>query len=475
MAMHRMLPRLIVACGPWIAIVATIYASAQEPNYFRRDHGRAAADDQPLPAELTDEHLVWKTELQEGHSTPLIVGERIYLTTRDGNDLSTVCLDRASGDVLWKQTVQADELERLHPEGSAASCTCANDGQRVYSFFGSYGLVAYTLDGDPVWTHRMGPFRDEFGSSSSPILVDGKLILCEDHDLDSFLIAIAAKSGKTVWKTPRDGFTRSYATPVVWKLDGRDQIVMAGALQLVAYDPSDGSPLWSRDGFARIVNPTPAAVDGALYVCTWSPGGDTDARIAMEPWSQAIAMWDKDGDGEIGKSEVPAGPVQTRFYRIDLNDSQSLDEAEWNKYARIFELAQNVLVALRPDEPGGQPEVVWEYRRGLSYVPSPLVYRGHVFLAKDGGIVTLLDAATGELVKQMRARGGGNCYASPAGGDNKIYTASKGGVVTVFALDDPLAIVSSRDFGERIFASPVLHDGWVYIRTDKALYAFGNK
>ncbi len=446
--------------------------AAQQANYFRHDHGRAASDRQPLPAELDDEHLVWQTPLPSGHSTPLLVGEHIYLTGHDGKDLQTICLERATGDILWAQTVHAEQLEKNHPEGSPASSTPASDGRHVYSFFGSYGLVCYTADGDPVWTRRMGPFRDEFGSSSSPILVDGKIILCEDHDLDSFLIAIDAQTGETVWETPRDGFTRSYATPVVWEVGGKKQIVMAGALQLVAYDPRDGGMLWSRDGFARIVNPTPTLADGTLFVCTWSPGGDTDARIAMEPWSQALAQWDADKSGRLEKAEVPPGEVTSRFYRIDLDDSQSLDEAEWNKYARIFELAQNTLAVLQPTAGGGPPELAWEYERGLSYVASPLVYRGHVFMAKDGGVVTLLDASSGKLVKQMRARGGGNYYASPAGGDGKIYTASKGGEVTVFALGPPLEIVGTRDFGESINASPVLADGRVYIRTEKALYAF---
>ncbi|MEX2112679.1 MAG: PQQ-binding-like beta-propeller repeat protein, partial [Pirellulales bacterium] len=291
-------------------------ASAQQVNYFRQDHGRAMADDEPLPAELDDANQRWKAPLPPGHSTPLLLADRILLTAHEGNELSTICLDRATGDVLWKQTVRAEQLEKNHAEGSPASSTPASDGQRVYAFFGSYGLLCYTIGGDPVWTRRMGPFRDEFGSASSPILVDDKVVLCEDHDLDSFLIAVRADNGETVWQSPREGFTRSYATPVLWEVDGKKQIVMAGALQLVAYDPRDGSPLWSRDGFARIVNPTPALADGTLYVCTWSPGGDTDARIAMEPWSQALAQWDANKNARLEKTELPVGEVQSRFYRI---------------------------------------------------------------------------------------------------------------------------------------------------------------
>ena len=458
-----------------LALGAPQFALAQVENYFRRDAGLADDDARPLVASLEDEHLLWREPLAKGQSTPLVVGDRILLTATEGNELLTICLDRATGKLLWRQSITVDALEKTHAEGSPAAATCACDGQRVFSFFGSYGLACYDLAGKPLWTKKLGPFRDEFGSASSPIVVDGKLILNEDHDLDSYLLAVRADNGDTVWQTPRDGFTRSYATPVVWNVGGRKQIVVAGTLQLVAYDPAGGSPLWSLDGFARIVNTTPTLAGDMLYVCTWSPGGDIDARIAMEPWETALAMWDKNTDGKLQNSELPAGEVRSRFYRIDLDGDQSLNQQEWAKYARLFELAENTLVALKPGDVGQPPKVVWEYHRGLPYVASPLIYRGQVFLIKDGGIATVLDAATGKLVKQARGRGEGNFYASPAGGDGKVYTASGGGVVTVFAAGGKAEILSSRDFGERIAASPVLSEGRVYLRTDKALYCFGSR
>ena len=118
---------------------------------------------------------------------------------------------------------------------------------------------------------------------------------------------------------------------------------------------------------------------------------------------------------------------------------------------------------------------MWQYTRGLPYVPSPLVYRGRLFLVKDGGVVTLLDAVNGKLVKQGRARGEGNYYASPVAGDGKIYAASGGGVVTVFQAGPRVEIASSRDFEERIAATPVILDGRIYLRTEKALYCFANR
>ncbi len=213
---------------------------ADEPVYFRHDGGLAANDEQSLPGELDPAQAAWRQPLPPGHSTPSIVGNRIYLTAHEGSDLLTICLDRASGRELWRHGVQVEHLEKVHNEGSPAAATVACEDGRVFAFFGSYGLLCYDTDGKPLWSKKLGPFRDEFGAASSPIPLDGKVILCEDHDLDSFLLAVRQQDGETLWQTPREGFTRSYATPVVWDAGGRKQLVVAGSLQLVGYDSDDG-------------------------------------------------------------------------------------------------------------------------------------------------------------------------------------------------------------------------------------------
>ena len=473
----RTLPDALIVVWLAAATLAPIVASAAragEPTYFRRDQGLAVGEERHLPEDLDPAHGVWRQSLPPGHSTPTIALDRIFLTAHDGNDLITLCLDLTSGQELWRQSLHVDALEKFHREGSPAAASVACQDGRVFAFFGSYGLACYDVDGKLLWSKRLGPFHDEFGAASSPILIDDKVILCEDHDLDSYLLAVRQTDGQTVWQTPREGFTRSYSTPVVWNAGGRRQLVVAGSLQLAAYDPDDGRQLWARDGFARIVNTTPAVAGDMLYVATWSPGGDTDARIAMEPWDVALAMWDGDKNGKLESAELPAGEVQSRFYRIDLDNDQALDQREWDKYAEIFERAQNTMVALRADAQDGPPEVVWEYHRGLPYVASPLVYRGRVVLVKDGGIVTVLDAADGKLVTQARARGAGNYYASPVAGDGKIYLSSEGGSITVFRPGKRLDVISSHDFGELIAATPVIADGRIYVRTAKALYCFAS-
>ncbi|HUY32747.1 MAG TPA: PQQ-binding-like beta-propeller repeat protein [Pirellulales bacterium] len=452
-------------------------APAEETSYFRHGGGVAADDQQPLVETLEDEQLLWRVPLPPGHSTPCVHGEAIYLTTFENDELATVALDRRSGRTLWRQVAPAERIELYHVTSSPAVATPACDGERVYVFFGSYGLLCYDLEGVLVWAKPMGPFQDEFGAGSSPILVAGKLIISGDHDLDSFVMAVDCLTGETLWKTDRDGFTRSYATPVVWDADGQKQIVVAGALQLVAYDADDGRKLWWVNGLARIVNTTPAQAQGLLYVATWSPGGDTDARLAMDAWSDAVARWDKNHDGKLVREEVPDAEVLDRFFRIDLNQDKGLDEAEWKKYARVFELAQNTLLAIRPRGTGDLTSsgVVWQYNKGLPYVPSPLLYQDRLYMVKSGGILTCLDAANGRMLKQVRLAGTDNYYASPVAGDGKLYLAGEQGVVSVLRAGARCELVSSRDLGERTVATPVIGDGKIYVRTEKALYCFGSR
>jgi len=447
----------------------------ESDSYFRRDGGVADDDKRSLPEQFDSKKgFLWRQELPRGNSTPCVHGDFVFLTTHQDQELATVCLDRLTGKVRWKRVIPTSKLEPFHRVGSPASCTPACDGKRVYTFFGSYGLLCYDLDGKPLWERPLGPFQNEFGASSSPILVDGKVILNEDHDINSFLIAIDQKTGDRVWKVARDEFARSYSTPIIWEAGGSKQLVVAGALQLVGYDLKDGSKRWWINGLARIVNPTPVKAEGMLYVASWTLGGGESGRISMEPWPVARQKWDKNDDGKIVQAELPKGPVLRRFFRIDLNQDGGLDESEWTKHARLFELAQNSIMAVRPGGTGNltKTNVVWRYRRELPNCPSPLAYRGVIYTVKNGGIVTSLDTQRGQLLKRGRIRGQSDYYASPVAGDGKVYLAGEQGMVTVLQAAPKWKILSSHDFGERIMATPVIADGSIYLRTDVALYCF---
>jgi outer membrane protein assembly factor BamB len=445
--------------------------------YFRADGGVAEEAPGPLPAHLDlPENLVWRKPLDSGHSTPLLYSGKLFLTTfqEEKRELATLALDAATGEILWKQVAPAERVEPYHKTGSPAAPTPACDGERLHVFCGSYGMLCYDLDGQQLWTRPMGPFQDEFGSGSSPVLADGKLILNQDHDIDSFLMALDPKTGNTLWKIPRPNAVRSYSTPAIWTRANQTQILVAGALELTSYDAASGRKLWWVNGLARIVIPTPVVDSDMIYIASWSPGGDSGARISFERWPEALARWDKNKDDKISQAELEDPQVLERFFRMDLDQNKLLDRAEWEKQAQIFQRAQNAVLAIRPRGEGDLTEsgVVWKYPRGTPYVPTPLVHNGIFWMVKDGGIVTKLNAATGELLHQERLAGSGGYYASPVTADGKVYFASQQGVVSVVANQRDWKLIASHDFGESIYATPVLERNRIYVRTVRALYCF---
>ena len=137
-------------------------------------------------------------------------------------------------------------------------------------------------------------------------------------------------------------------------------MIVAGSLQLTAYDLATGAKVWWVNGLSRIVDSTPVLADGNVYIATWTPGGDQTERISMAPFPQALKQYDKNGDRKIGKGELPAGAVLTRFFRIDLDQDGKLDADEWAKHARVFSLAQNVAMAVKP---GGVGDVTGTHVR----------------------------------------------------------------------------------------------------------------
>lgn len=466
-------------CGIIVSLGMAVVGWCNEDgvSYFRSDAGTAAVGT-PLPTDFTtDAKLLWRTPLQSGHSTPCVSGDSIFLTTFDATkqELATVALERQSGQVRWTHVVPTKNFEQVHATGSLATPTPASDGKHVYVFFGSYGLLCYDWVGNVIWERPMGPFQDEFGAASSPILVDGKVILVEDHDVNSFIIAIDQKTGETIWEAPREEATRSYSTPLLLERDGKEQVLVAGSLRLTSYDVKTGERLWWYDGLSRIVDSTPVVHEGIVYLATWTPGGDVGERITMEPYEEALRQYDSNQDGGITRDELPAAsPVLERFFRIDLNQDQSLDEVEWSKQAEIFARATNVALALTPGDRGplGDQYVRWTYQRGLPTVPSSVVYDGTMTMVKDSGIVTVLDASNGELIKQLRAEGRGNYYASLVAGDGKVYLTSEGGVITVLRSGSEPEVLASFDFQERIMATPVIAGEQFFVRTEVALYCY---
>ena len=460
----------------WLCLLTTSMLAADErQSYFRSNSG--IYEDIAVPERFDDPGMLdWTVPMRPGISTPCVAGDLIIVTTFEekSGDLTTVALSKSDGTEVWRRPCPVRKIEDFHPVGSPASSTPATDGQHIYVFFGSYGLLCYDLEGRLVWQREMGPFQDEFGASSSPVIAGPFVILNEDHDVGSHLIAIRREDGEPAWKVDREEFTRSYSTPVLWKHGEVTEIVVAGSLRLTGYDLETGKVNWWVDGLSRIVDSTPVVANGHLYVATWTPGGDQANRISMPSFDDALKLYDANKDGFVQKSELSDGPILTRFFRIDLDQDEQLNQPEWDKHRRVFDLAQNVAIAVRPGGRGNITEthVKWIHRRGLPTVPSPLVYRGHVYMVKDSGIVTVLDAETGELEYQGRAEGRGNYYASPVALNGHVCFISERGVMTMLHAGATWSQAGSHDFGERILATPVVFDGRLLIRTDDAVYCF---
>lgn len=479
----------------WIFISGTIAVSPKEDPliYFRWDGGLAGPEAGSLPGQLdTPDVLCWRTTLDSGHSTPIACSGRIFLTTYNAakKELATLALALDTGRILWKRIAPAARIEEFNPTtGGPAQSTPACDGRRLYVFFGSYGLICYDLNGKLLWERPMGPFRDEYGTASSPILVDDRVIIQQDHDVDSFLMALDRKSGKVIWKSERPDAVRSYSTPALWTRNGRKELLVAGALELAGYDPSDGKRLWWTYGLARVVIPTPVPSGDRVYMASWTSGGDTERRMGMETWPDALHKWDKNGDGRLTKIEVDeidgdgisqkrgrvGEEVLDRFDAMDLDLSGELQQAEWERYAALFRRAQNGTLAIKPSTEGGEQgerAVVWSYSRGAPYVATPLLDHGILWLVKDGGIVTKISAASGKVLQENRLPSMGSYYASPVSADGKVFIASQQGVVSIVSNEPDWRVIASHDFTEKIYATPLVAEGRLFIRTEKALYCF---
>jgi outer membrane protein assembly factor BamB len=470
---------------PVIFAVVTLAVQGANPGitaekYFRSDGG-VVREPGSLPDDLDAKGaLAWRVPLDPGHSTPVLNAGRLFLTSwkADSNQLATVALDAETGKTVWRTALSPEQVEQHHQIGSPATASIACDGKRLFAFFGSAGLFCYDLDGRKLWDKRMGPFRDEYGAGSSPIVFDGKLLLNQDHDIDSFLIAVDCATGKTMWKTAKPDAVRSYSTPVIWQnREGHPEILVAGALQLTAYDPANGERLWWLNGLARIVIPTPLAAGPTIYMASWAPGGDSIRRVTFDAWPDALAKWDSNHDGKLSKAEIDNREVLERFYRMDLDQDGMLNQQEWERHAAIFSHARNSVLAIKPSGRGELPDsaVLWKHDRGIPYVSSPVLDHSILWMVKDGGIVTKLDTVDGRLLQEERVPGGGGYFSSPVAGDGKVYFASEQGTVSIVSAEKDWKVISSHDFHEKIFATPVLDKGRIFVRTDQALYCFQGK
>lgn len=462
-----------------LAILSAATAAPAEDSWpqFRGVNGAArSASARKLPTVLSpEENVLWKTPLPPGHSSPVVAGNHIYLTAVRDEKLFTIALDRASGKIIWQAEAAHGGLETIHRIGSHAQATPATDGERVVSFFGSCGLICYASDGRPLWNRPLGPFNNDFGAAISPLIVDDFVILCQDHDTDSFLIALDKRTGETIWKTDRGEFPRNYCTPVIVEVQGGKQIVVAATLRVVGYDLATGREQWTVRGIARAACSSPGlSEDGTVFIASYAGSGE---RIAVAPFQVVAQTRDTNKNGTLEESELEEqGPIQRRFSQVDRDKTGSITREEYEYFRGLFEKTRNVVVAIKPGGTGDvtQSRVVWEFTKFVPFIASPLCVEGTVFLMKDGGILTSVDALTGTAIKTKRLWANGAYYSSPVAGDGRVYLLNQKGELTVVSAAGDWEVLSKSSFGEEAYATPALVGGRIYLRTAGHLYCFGS-
>jgi len=266
----------------------------------------------------------------------------------------------------------------------------------------------------------------------------------------------------------------SFGTPILWKNDGVDEVVMPGSLRLKGYDLKTGHERWVVEGVVAFACTTPVAGDGLLFFAGWSPG-KTDSP--WPSWESFLQQNDKNHDGEVTFDEFDA--ASRDFMRgMDRDHDGKITKHDFELIQAHVAKAENLLVAVKPGGRGdiSQTHVAWKATRGLPYVPSPLFYDGRIYLLRDGGMLTSLDAKTGKsFYLQERLEAADKYYASPVAADGRIYLASLAGNLSVVkAGGDKPETLHQANFGERIFATPALVGPNLYLRTQTKLYAFDN-
>jgi outer membrane protein assembly factor BamB len=477
----------------FLAIAFAALVWPQEWPQFRGPGGTgiAASDANPPVEFAASKHMLWKQTLPAGHSSPVVAGDRIFLAafTTESKKLELICLSSKTGAILWRRAAPPTEIEETHDVSNPATATPAVDDQRVYAYFSSFGLMAFDHAGESKWTLPLRMPKTHHGSGASPILAGDLLILNHDAMQGGYLLAVDRRTGKEAWRQEYPairGRVESYSTPIVF----HDQLVLHRAGVIESYESATGKRVWSMPENTSGAS-TAAADKETLYVSTWNVLGEDDQRPDLPDFATMLQRYDKDHDGAISAAEFPADLKETsrpgldeiphsqnfvNFGRVDRNQDGQVDASEWEAFVvRSKGMAQDHgLLALRPD--GASAKVMWRENTSIPEVPSPLLYNGRLYLIRNGGVLTCLDASTGKLIYRSRVGSPGVYYASPVAAAGRVYVESGEGVVTVIAAGkDDLQILARNQIGEDIVATPAIAGNAIYIRTLHALYAFGDR
>lgn len=467
-----------------LALVLATFISGEEWSQFRGPNGTGVSATTGLPETFGPaKNVIWKTALPAGHSSPVLTKDRIFVTAFDKEKLLVICLDRASGKIVWQKEVPRTQTGRLQNVNGPASPSPVTDGSNVYVFFQDYGMLSYDANGNMRWKVPLGPFNMFYGFGASPILVDDKVILPVDQDSpSSYLIAIDKNSGRVRWKVERPVVISGYSTPIVYQpKQGPKQIVVPESFQLSAYSVADGKRVWWVRGLACEMKSI-ASQDGEyLYINGWGfPQNQPGRQIPTISFEEALARYDKDNDKKITKAEAVGDTpmdkmVNGAFEAFDTNRDEKLDAKDWEVF-RAMMASENGLLAIKMGGQGDQTATAirWRYTKPVPQVPSTLLYKGVLYMINDSGILLSFDPATGNVIKQGRLHGAIDKYfSSPVAADDKVFLIGQGGQVSVLKAAGDWEVLAVNELDDECFATPAIADGRLYIRTRSALYAFG--
>lgn len=419
---------------------------------FRGPDGTGVADGQNPPIAFDGKAgtgVRWKTPIPGlGHSCPVVWGDKVFVTTaissgekdpkiRIGNygDVGSVndtsshtyqllCLDRATGKVLWAKTCYegVPKIKR-HLKGSQANCTPATDGKCVVACFGPEGLYCYDFEGRQLWKRDLSTLDSSFsldreyewGFGNSPVLHEGLCILQCDLSRDSFLAAFNLADGQKVWSTPRDEIP-SWSSPVVWKNSTRTEIVTNAAQYARGYDPKTGAELWRLAKKSEVTVPTPVLGPDLAYVS--SGNRPIQPIIAIKP-------------GATGD------------------------------------------ISLKPNETSNS-FVAWGTLRGGPYMPTPILYKGLFYTCSNSGVLACYEAASGKEVYKERI-GGTSYTSSPVASDGRLYFASEAGEVRVVKAGREFELLAVNELGDYVMATPAVSNGSLFVRSQHYLWSLGGK
>ena len=468
-----------------LALSLLTFISGEEWSQFRGPNGTGVSTTTGLPETFGPEkNVIWKTPLPAGHSSPVLTKDRIFVTAYDSTKLFVICLDRASGKILWQKEMPRSR-SRLQNPNSPASPSPVTDGANVYVFFQDFGMMSFDANGKERWKLPLGPFNMFYGFGASPILVDDKVILPVDQDYPaSYLIAVDKNSGRVRWKVERPVVISGYSTPIVYTpKQGAKQIVVPESFQLSAYSVADGKRVWWVRGLACEMKSI-ASQDGEyLYINGWGfPQNQPGKQVPTISFAEALARYDKDKDGQITKAEAAAvgetlmdKMVAGAFEAFDRNRDEKLDAGDWEVF-RAMMASENGLLSIKMGGKGDQTATAirWRYTKPVPQVPSTLLYKGVLYMINDSGILLSFDPATGNILKQGRLHGAIDKYfSSPVAADDKVFLIGQGGQVSVLKAAGEWEVLAVNELDDECYATPAIADSRLYIRTRSALYAFG--